>query len=74
MNNLKDKFRRFMVGRYGTDELNRFILTVVLAMVICNLFIRSGPVILPDTFQFIPVFFPQCRLFGQAPACLLRFP
>ena len=45
MNNLKDKFRRFMVGRYGTDELNRFILTVVLAMVICNLFIRSGPLI-----------------------------
>lgn len=42
MNNLKDKFRRFMVGRYGTDELNRFILTIVLVMVLCNLFLRSS--------------------------------
>lgn len=42
MNNLKDKFRRFMVGRYGTDELNRFILTAVLVTVVLNLFFRSG--------------------------------
>lgn len=42
MNNLKDKFRRFMVGRYGTDELNRFILTIILVMVLCNLFLRSS--------------------------------
>ena len=42
MNNLKDKFRRFMVGRYGTDELNGFLLTIILVMVVCNLFIRSS--------------------------------
>lgn len=42
MNNLKDKFRRFMVGRYGTDELNRFILAAVFVTVVLNLFFRSG--------------------------------
>lgn len=41
MNNLKDKFRRFMVGRYGTDELNRFLSTLILIFVVLHLFIRN---------------------------------
>lgn len=53
MNNLKDKFRRFMVGRYGTDELNRFILTIVLVMVLCNLFLRSSLLIWTELLLLI---------------------
>ncbi len=42
MGSLKDKFRRFMVGRYGTDELNRFLSCLVAALIVVNLFVRSG--------------------------------
>ena len=42
MNNLRDKFRRFMVGRYGMDELNRFLTTLTLVFVVLHLFVRSG--------------------------------
>ena len=40
MSGLKDRFRRFMVGRYGTDELNRFLSTLILVFVILHLFSR----------------------------------
>ena len=30
-----------MVGRYGTDELNRFLLTAVLVMILGNVFARN---------------------------------
>lgn len=42
LNNIRDRFRRFMVGRYGTDELNRFLLTMILVMILCNIFLRSS--------------------------------
>lgn len=41
MNNLRDKFRRFMVGRYGMDELNRFLSAVILFFIVLNLFARQ---------------------------------
>ena len=41
MRDWKDRFRRFMVGRYGTDELNRFLLTAVLVMILGNVFVRN---------------------------------
>ncbi len=40
MDNLKDKFRRFMVGRYGMDELNRFLSSLILVFVVFHLFSR----------------------------------
>ena len=41
MRDWRDRFRRFMVGRYGTDELNRFLLTAVLVMILGNVFARN---------------------------------
>ena len=41
MKDWKDQFRRFMVGRYGTDELNRFLSGAVLVGIVLHLFIRS---------------------------------
>ena len=62
MNNLKDKFRRFMVGRYGTDELNRFILTIVLVMVLCNLLLRSGLLVWTELLLLL---LSYLRMFSQ---------
>ena len=40
MNNLKQKFAQFMVGRYGVDEFSRFLLGFAVVLMIANLFIR----------------------------------
>lgn len=34
-------FRRFMLGRYGTDQLSIAMLVLFLVFVICNTFVRS---------------------------------
>lgn len=41
MRGLKDGFRRFMVGRYGTDELNRSLSVLILVFVVLHLLVRS---------------------------------
>lgn len=38
---MKEKFRRFMQGRYGGDELTRFLMGVILAVIVLNLFAKS---------------------------------
>jgi len=39
--NLRDRFRRFMIGRYGSDELNRFLMYLALAFIVISWFVRS---------------------------------
>lgn len=41
LNYVRDKFRRFMVGRYGSDELNRFLLYLIVAFIVMNWFVRT---------------------------------
>ena len=38
---MKEKFYRFMAGRYGMDQLNRFLSTVTLILVVVNLFTKN---------------------------------
>lgn len=38
---MKEKLRRFMIGRYGVDELDRFLLVVTLVFIGINLFVHS---------------------------------
>lgn len=38
---MKEKMRRFMTGRYGSDQLGRFIIILSLAAIMLNLFVRS---------------------------------
>lgn len=40
MDKLRDRFRRFMVGRYGMDELNRFLSIVIMVLIGVNVFVR----------------------------------
>ena len=39
---MKDKFQRFMQGRYGADELGRFLTILGLILIVINLFVRSS--------------------------------
>lgn len=38
---MREKLQRFMVGRYGVDELNRFLLVMTLVLMVLDMFIRS---------------------------------
>ena len=38
---MKDKFQRFMAGRYGVDELGKYSLYLTIALLILGLFVRS---------------------------------
>ena len=38
---MREKFMRFMTGRYGTDQLNRAMSVVSLVLIVLNLFVRS---------------------------------
>ena len=38
---MKEKFRRFMIGRYGTDELSKFMVTVAVILWVLNIFSDS---------------------------------
>lgn len=38
----REKLQRFMLGRYGNDYLNRFLLIAALVLVIISMFARSG--------------------------------
>lgn len=38
---MKEKFIRFMAGRYGADQLSRFLSFLALALIVLNLFFRS---------------------------------
>lgn len=39
---LKERFARFMQGRYGMDEFNRFLTGFVFVLLIANLFLKSS--------------------------------
>ncbi|RGZ00108.1 zinc ribbon domain-containing protein [Clostridium sp. AM58-1XD] len=41
MNRFREKLQRFMIGRYGTDQLGRFTIGLVLVFIIINMFARS---------------------------------
>lgn len=39
---MKEKFYQFMQGRYGTDDLSKFLVGVSLVLVILNIFTRNA--------------------------------
>lgn len=38
MGKFREKMRQFMIGRYGMDQLNQFLLYAILAVILINLF------------------------------------
>ena len=41
MSDWRDRLRRFMAGRYGMDQLNRYLMYGVLILLILNMFLHS---------------------------------
>ena len=41
LENLKRKLTQFMQGRYGSDDLNRFLMYFILGLIIVNLFAKN---------------------------------
>ena len=42
MENLRYKITKFMQGRYGVDNLSRFLLWVLVGIIVVNTFVRSS--------------------------------
>lgn len=39
---MKERFRRFMIGRYGVDQLSRFLMVVTLIFMLISMFTGEG--------------------------------
>lgn len=59
---MKEKFQKFMSGRYGVDELSRFLLYILLALCIISLFIKSAVFNLVITVGMVYLYF---RMFSR---------
>lgn len=40
---MRERFQRFMLGRYGVDQFGKFLNTATLVLLILSLFFRRGP-------------------------------
>ena len=38
---MKEKFRQFMIGRYGTDEFNNFLTIIVFITIVISIFVDN---------------------------------
>ncbi|MEG1902604.1 MAG: hypothetical protein RR225_09470 [Clostridium sp.] len=38
---MKEKLQKFMMGRYGVDELNRFLMGLAMIVMVLDLFVRA---------------------------------
>lgn len=47
------KFRNFMNGRYGTDELNSFIFKIYVLLLIVNIFFKSNIIFYIELFLLL---------------------
>ena len=59
---MKEKFIRFMAGRYGADQFSRFLSFVALALIVLNLFIRSNVLWI---LGFAALVFTYVRMFAK---------
>ncbi len=59
---MKEKFIRFMAGRYGADQFSRFLSFVALALIVLNLFIRSNVLWI---LGFAALVFTYVRMFSK---------
>ncbi len=58
---MKEKFYRFMQGRYGNDQLNRFLMILVMVFLVLSIFI-DGPFYLLGLLGIIYTYF---RMFSK---------
>ena len=64
---MKEKFNKFMYGRYGNDELNQFLFKLVIGSLIISLFTKNVRYI-SDIFYYISIclaLFVYFRMFSK---------
>lgn len=59
---IKEKFRLFMVGRYGQDQLGRFITSLALVLLIINLFVKKASL---PTVALVLIIYSYYRIFSR---------
>lgn len=66
MNKLKEKFAKFMYGRYGTDRLNMFLVILLLVCAVINMFVRNAyfSVVL-TSWEFLLIILIYYRMFSR---------
>ena len=62
MNRLKEKFARFMYGRYGMDELGKTLMYVLLGMLVISMFV-GGKIL--NMLIWITLIFSYYRMFSK---------
>ena len=61
---MRERFQRFMVGRYGSDQLSRFMLVIVVILVILNIFFRKSTVVFSILSWFVLIL-TYLRMFSR---------
>ncbi len=62
MSQFRERFSRFMIGRYGADKLSRFLIGFTFALIIAGIFIRSYWVDIAALFLMVLSYF---RMFSK---------
>ena len=60
---MKEKFQRFMLGRYGIDAFSKFLITVVLILWILDLFFVDGPFL--HSWSILLIIYAYFRMFSR---------
>lgn len=60
--NFKEKMKNFMIGRYGQDELGKFILSLTLILLVINLFVKTSAL---SVVALILIFYSYYRIFSR---------
>ena len=73
---MRDRFYRFMAGRYGTDQLSRFLSYAALALIIINFIVKSSilwyAAVILIVFQYYRTFSRQIEKRRRENAWYLR--
>jgi ribosomal protein L37AE/L43A len=59
---MMNKFRQFMIGRYGSDALGNFLLGLTLVLIVLNVFVGHGVFGILATVTLVLCY---CRMFSR---------
>lgn len=64
---MKEKFIRFMQGRYRVDQLSKFLMGVALVSIVLSVFVRRGTVLYAvlDTLGIAAIIYVYFRIFSR---------
>ena len=62
---MKEKFIRFMQGRYGVDQLSKFTMAAALICIILSLFVRGTGGALLNTIGLLAIVYTYFRIFSR---------